>query len=81
MMRIAYGDLIGGLSGDMFVAALVDLGLPLELLSSELRKISTLEFELEITKKTVHSIAATQFQVVCGKNEARPFLGADSPSD
>jgi pyridinium-3,5-bisthiocarboxylic acid mononucleotide nickel chelatase len=70
MMRIAYGDLIGGVSGDMFVAALVDLGLPLEVLSSELRKISTLEFELEITKKTVHSIAATQFQVVCGKNEA-----------
>ena len=70
MMRIAYGDLIGGLSGDMFVAALVDLGLPLEVLSSELRKISTLKFELEVAKKTVHSIAATQFQVVCAKNEA-----------
>ncbi len=29
-MRIAYGDLIGGVSGDMFVAALLDLGLPLK---------------------------------------------------
>ncbi|HEX7226239.1 MAG TPA: nickel insertion protein, partial [Candidatus Binatia bacterium] len=62
-MRIAYGDLIGGISGDMFVAALLDLGLSLEVLSRELRKIPTLEFELNVGKRTVHSIAATQFQV------------------
>ncbi len=69
-MRIAYGDLIGGVSGDMFVAALLDLGLSLEVLSSELRKIPTLQFELEVAKKTVHSIVATQFQVRCANNEA-----------
>lgn len=69
-MRIAYGDLIGGVSGDMFVAALLDLGLSIEVLSSELRKIPTLEFELEVAKKTVHSIVATQFQVRCANNEA-----------
>jgi pyridinium-3,5-bisthiocarboxylic acid mononucleotide nickel chelatase len=70
MMRIAYGDLIGGISGDMFVAALVELGLSLEVLSRELRKIPTLKFELNVVKKTVHSIAATRFQVTPANNQA-----------
>ena len=69
-MKIAYGDLIGGVSGDMFVAALLDLGLSLNKLRTELRKIPTLKFELKARKKTVHSIRATQFQVICAKDEA-----------
>ena len=68
-MKIAYGDLIGGVSGDMFVAALLDLGLPLNKLRSELKKISTLKFELKVAKKIVHSIRATQLHVICAKNE------------
>jgi uncharacterized protein (TIGR00299 family) protein len=69
-MRIAYGDLIGGISGDMFVAALLDLGLSLEVLRRELRKIPTLKFELNVANRTVHSITATQFQVTPPGNEA-----------
>ena len=68
-MRTAYGDLIGGVSGDMFVAALLDLGLPMNKLRSELKKISTLKFELKVAKKIVHSIRATQLHVICAKNE------------
>ncbi len=68
-MRIAYGDLIGGISGDMFVAALLDLGLPLSKLKAELAKIPTLKFELKASKKSVHSIRATQFQVICREHE------------
>jgi uncharacterized protein (TIGR00299 family) protein len=68
-MRIAYGDLIGGVSGDMFAAALVDAGLPLAKLRTELKKIPTLHFGLTTSKKDVHGIQATQFQVTCGKNE------------
>ncbi|HEY2921154.1 MAG TPA: nickel pincer cofactor biosynthesis protein LarC [Candidatus Binatia bacterium] len=68
-MRIAYGDLIGGVSGDMFVAALLDLGLSLNKLKSELRKIPTLNFDLKAAKKTAHSIRATQFRVICARKE------------
>jgi uncharacterized protein (TIGR00299 family) protein len=68
-VKIAYGDLIGGVSGDMFVAALLDLGLPLSCLKSELKKIPTLKFDLKSSKKHVHSIRATQFHVICPKNE------------
>jgi hypothetical protein len=69
-MRIAYGELIGGVSGDMFVAALIDLGLPYGKLKAELRKIPTLKFELKASKKLVHSIRATRFHVICPKREA-----------
>jgi uncharacterized protein (TIGR00299 family) protein len=69
-MKLAYGELIGGISGDMFVAALVDLGLPLGKLKSELKKIPTLKFELKDSKKLVHSIRATQFHVICPANDA-----------
>jgi uncharacterized protein (TIGR00299 family) protein len=69
-MRILYGDLIGGVSGDMFVAALLDLGLPLEILKSELKKIPTLKYRLEVGTKKLNAINATRFRVICGKNEA-----------
>ena len=69
-MKIAYGDLIGGISGDMFVAALIDLGLPLAKLKAELKKIPTLKFALKTAKKSVHAVRASQFQVICPRHEA-----------
>ncbi|HEY7218802.1 MAG TPA: nickel pincer cofactor biosynthesis protein LarC [Candidatus Binatia bacterium] len=69
-MRIAYGDLIGGISGDMFVAALLDLGLPLTRIRAELKKIPTLKFDLKSARKSVHSVRATQFQVIYQKHES-----------
>jgi uncharacterized protein (TIGR00299 family) protein len=68
-MRIAYGDLIGGVSGDMFVAALIDLGVPLALLDSELKKIPTLRFRLKSLRKTVRSIRARRFEVILPRKE------------
>jgi uncharacterized protein (TIGR00299 family) protein len=69
-MRIAYGDLIGGVSGDMFVATLLDLGLSLNKLRSELKKIPTLQFKLEASKKTVHGIRAARFHVIGREKES-----------
>ncbi len=68
-MRIAYGDLIGGVSGDMFVGALMDLGLPLKKLNTELKKIPSLRFKLAVSKKRVHGIQATRFRVACPSGE------------
>jgi uncharacterized protein (TIGR00299 family) protein len=69
-MRIAYGDLIGGISGDMFVGAMLDLGLSLSKLKAELKKISSLKYRLEVTKKKNYSVRATQFQVTCPHRES-----------
>jgi len=68
-MPTAYGDLIGGVSGDMFVAALLDLGLSLKTLRSELRKIPTLRFAVKTSKKYVHAVRAVRFHVVCERKE------------
>ncbi|HEX2386421.1 MAG TPA: nickel pincer cofactor biosynthesis protein LarC, partial [Candidatus Binatia bacterium] len=68
-MRIVYGDLIGGASGDMFAAALVDLGLPLDALKAELRKIPGLRYRLELQGKKVGAIRAAHFRVVTAKKE------------
>jgi uncharacterized protein (TIGR00299 family) protein len=69
-VKIAYGDLIGGISGDMFVGAMLDLGLSLNKLKSELKKIPTLKFRLQVAKKTIHSIGATRFHVICPDQES-----------
>ena len=69
MMRIAYGDLIGGVSGDMFLAALLDAGLPLAKLKRELKNVPTLRFGLKTSQKSVHGIRAMRFHVTCAQNE------------
>src|SRR5689334_11059022 len=68
-MRIIYGDLIGGASGDMFAAALLDLGLPLAALKAELKKIPGLKFRLELGDKKVGAMHAKRFKVITAKKE------------
>jgi uncharacterized protein (TIGR00299 family) protein len=68
-VKIAYGDLIGGVSGDMFVAALLDAGLPLATLKRELSKIPALRFRLKVSQKYVHGVRAVQFHVTCEPNQ------------
>jgi pyridinium-3,5-bisthiocarboxylic acid mononucleotide nickel chelatase len=68
-MKIVYGDLVGGASGDMFVAALLDLGLPLAALKSELKKIPGLKYRLEAGSKKLGAIRAMRFRVVTAKKE------------
>jgi uncharacterized protein (TIGR00299 family) protein len=69
-VKIAYGDLIGGLSGDMFAGALLDAGLSLKRLQSELKKIPGLQFKLQVSQKTVHAVRAKRFQVICPEKES-----------
>ena len=69
-MRVAYFDLVSGISGDMTVAALLDLGLPRKVLREELDKLPGVGFRIRVGKKVVNGIRATRFQVLPG--EAQP---------
>ncbi len=70
-MRIAYFDLFAGISGDMTVAALLDLGLPRRRLQEELGKLANVDFRIRVGSKTVNGIRAVRFQVLAGKDPPR----------
>ncbi len=70
-MRTAYFDLVSGISGDMTVAALLDLGLPRRRLQEELGKLAGVDFRIRVGRKTVNGIRAVRFQVLPGKGQPR----------
>ena len=70
-MRTAYFDLVSGISGDMTVAALLDLGVPRKRLQEELEKLRGVDFRIRVGRKTVNGIRATRFRVIPAKDQPR----------
>lgn len=66
MTRIAYLDIIGGISGDMLLAAMLDIGLDKSDLEKDLRKIVPGDFRLVVTETRRGAIKATHLDVDLG---------------
>ena len=64
MSRVVYFDCASGASGDMLLGALVDLGLPLDLLRQELAKLPLEGYRLEAHKVHRSGLQATKVDVV-----------------
>jgi len=62
-MRIAYLDVFAGISGDMTLGALVDAGVSLDALASELHKIPMHGWSLEADKVRKQGISGTKVTV------------------
>ena len=63
--NILYFDIIGGISGDMTLASLLDLGVPKEIFLQELNKLKMdNEFEIEIDYKYENGIKGTKVNVI-----------------
>ncbi len=62
-MRIVYFDCFSGISGDMFLGAMVDAGLDLADLERELRKLPLDGWTLSASHVKRHAIAATKVDV------------------
>lgn len=60
---LAYFDCFSGISGDMTLGAFVDLGVPVQWLAEELRRIPLSGFELSAAEVCVHGIAAKRVKV------------------
>ncbi len=73
-MNIAYFDAFSGISGDMVIGALLDLGLSLDLLKAEFSKLPLDGFTLRQSERVHNGIRAIKFDVgVTGKQHERSF--------
>jgi len=64
-MKVLYYDLFCGISGDMNLGALVDLGVDLDYLKSELKKLNIdEEFDIVTKRDMKHGISGTKLDVV-----------------
>src|SRR5512133_663160 len=64
-MKIAYADCFSGISGDMFLAALLDAGLPLEMLQEGIDKLNLPErVELKLTETHRGALRASNLEVI-----------------
>src|ERR1043165_3611458 len=61
-MRIAYLDCFSGMSGDMFLGALVDAGVPMRLLEETVAAMS-IDARIEATRVVRSGISATKIDV------------------
>jgi uncharacterized protein (TIGR00299 family) protein len=62
-MNTLYLDTFSGLSGDMFLGAMLDLGLDFATLQREIAKLGLRGYHLHVARKTKSGIAGTSFQV------------------
>ena len=63
-MTLAYFDCFSGISGDMTLGALVDLGVPVEWLEAQLRALPLDDFDLRSKPVSRHGISAVQVEVI-----------------
>ncbi len=68
-MKILYYDCFAGISGDMNLGALIDLGVDATYLTSELEKLNIEGFHLEIKKDQRRGISGTKADVVIENQE------------
>ncbi len=68
-MRILYYDCFAGISGDMNLGALIDLGVDASYLTSELEKLNIEGFHLEIKKDQRRGISGTKADVIIENQE------------
>src|SRR3989344_3969802 len=68
-MKTLYFDCFSGISGDMIIGALIDLGLDIGFLENELAKLNLKEYEIDSKKVLKNGISATKFNVIDKKHD------------
>jgi uncharacterized protein (TIGR00299 family) protein len=77
--KLLYLDCQSGIAGDMTIAALVDLGVPLEVVKGALAKLPLEGYELSLRSKSRSGIAAAKFDVhVTGAQPHRHYSDIDA---
>src|ERR1041384_556701 len=63
-MKLLYLDCFAGISGDMFLGALIDLGVPEDALRAELAKLKLPGFTISTRRVVKQNISATKFECI-----------------
>ncbi|MEN8907268.1 MAG: nickel pincer cofactor biosynthesis protein LarC [Clostridiales bacterium] len=66
-MKILYFDCFSGISGDMTLGALIDLGIDKDLFLNELRKLNLAGYDIDIKKVDNYGITCTDFDIKINK--------------
>lgn len=73
--RILYFDIVNGISGDMTISSLLDLGVPKEIFLEEIEKLNLNgEFEIKIQSKNESGIVGTNVEVIAKETHAHRHL-------
>ncbi|HEX7571381.1 MAG TPA: LarC family nickel insertion protein, partial [Verrucomicrobiae bacterium] len=82
-MKTLYLDIFSGIAGDMFIAALLDLGVDASKLERELKKLQLGGYHLHIARGQKSAIAGVKFDVHLAHDHApdhgHPHHHADEP--
>ena len=62
-MKTLYLDIFSGISGDMFIGALIDLGVDARQLERELKKLKLGGYHLHVAREQKSGIAGVKFDV------------------
>ncbi len=71
-MRTLYLDIFSGISGDMFIGALIDLGVDATRLNRELEKLGLDGYHLHIARQQKENIEGIKFDVHLGHHHTEP---------
>src|ERR1017187_8475818 len=71
-MKILYLDIFSGISGDMFVGALIDLGVDARKLERELKKLKLDGYHLHVSRQHKSAIEGVKFDVHLAHAHAPP---------
>lgn len=63
-MKTLYFDCFSGISGDMIIGSLLDLGLDFKFLENELKKLKLKDYKISAKKILKNGISATKFDVI-----------------
>ncbi len=70
--RVLFLEPVGGIAGDMFLAAAIDLGVSVESLEAPLHSLSVPGWKLSTSKQERHAITGTHLDVVLSSPEEHP---------
>ncbi|MFL5321724.1 MAG: nickel pincer cofactor biosynthesis protein LarC [Myxococcaceae bacterium] len=72
MGRVLYLEPVGGIAGDMFMAAGIDLGVEVSAIEKALSGLGVSGWKLSVSKQARHAITGTHVDVVVDKSAAVP---------